>query len=128
MSSPRDPGRDLRLERLGDRGHLRPAHLGEAAAVAPHLAGASGAWELRAAYEALIDAVFTAPGAAEWLLGLRRAVAARLAREGAAPRDPAARDAIRAADHAPPTQLPAPGPTGPCQGPPGGSGIRKPGA
>src|SRR5262245_1323031 len=32
-----------------------------------------------AAYAALIDAVFTAPGAAEWLSGLRPAMAARLA-------------------------------------------------
>ncbi len=101
MSSPRDPGRDLRLERLGDRGHLRPAHLGEAAAVAPHLAGANGAWELRAAYEALIDAVFTAPGAAEWLLGLRRAMAAKRGGEDAAPRAPVASDAIRKAGPGP---------------------------
>jgi hypothetical protein len=96
MSSPRDPGRDLHLERLDGRDGLRPAHLGEAAEVSSARAGAS-AWELRAAYEALIDAVFSAPGAAEWLLGLRRAMAARLAGKDAAPRDAAARDAIRTA-------------------------------
>jgi hypothetical protein len=93
MSSPRDPGRHLRLERLGDG--LRPAHLGEAARVASPLAGATNT---RAAYEALIDAVFTAAGAAEWLFGLRRAMAASLAGEEAPPRVPVARDAIRKAN------------------------------
>jgi hypothetical protein len=96
MSSPRDPGRDFRLERLGDREGLRPAHLGEAARVASPLAGATSTWDL-AAYEALIDAVFTAPGASEWLSGLRRAVAALLADRDSAPRVPAASDALRRA-------------------------------
>ena len=45
-----------------------------------------------AEYEALIDAVFTAPGASQWLAGLRRAVAAMFA-----DKDPAAREAIRPA-------------------------------
>ena len=97
MSSPRFPGRDLRLERLGDRDGLRPAHLGEAAHVGAPLAHAGRAREVRAAYQALIDAVFTAPGAAEWLAGLRRVVAARLAEKNPAPGDPVACDAIRAA-------------------------------
>ncbi len=89
MSSPRDRDRDLRLERLGDRDGLRPAHLGESAQVASPLAGASSTWEFLAAYEALIDAVFTAPGASEWLSGLRRAVAALLADKDPASRVPA---------------------------------------
>jgi hypothetical protein len=97
MDSPRDRGRDLRLERLSDRDGLRRAHLGEVAQVASPLAGASINLDLRAAYEALIDAVFTAPGAAEWLLGLRKAVAAMLAAKEPAPRAAVASDAIRPA-------------------------------
>jgi hypothetical protein len=97
MSEPRDPGRDLRLERLGDRDGLRSAHLGEAAHVASSLGQTGSAREFLAAYQALIDAVFTAPGAAEWLFGLRLAVATMVAGKGAAPRDPVARDAIRPA-------------------------------
>jgi hypothetical protein len=94
MTSPRQPGREFRLERLGEE--MRPAHLGEAAQVAS-LSGASSA-ELRAAYEALIDAVFTAPGAAEWLVGLRMRVAALIAgkEKTAAPRDAGPSDAIQA--------------------------------
>jgi hypothetical protein len=97
MSGPgrRDP--DLRLERLGARDGLRPAPLGEVAHASSPVAGASRAWEL-AAYQALIDAVFTAPGAAEWLLELRRKVTALLADRDAAPREPVARDAIRLPD------------------------------
>ncbi len=98
MSTPRYPGRDLRLERLGDRDDLRPNHLGEAAQVAPSLAGAASAREVLAAYQALIDAVFTAPGAAEWLRELRLAVDALLANMDAAQRGSVARDAIRAAN------------------------------
>jgi hypothetical protein len=45
--------------------------------------------------------VFTAPGAAEWLSGLRRAMAARFADKDAAPRDPVASAAIRKADLGP---------------------------
>jgi len=97
MSSPREPNRDLRLERFGDRDGLRPAHLGEVAHVASSQAGASSARDFLA-YQALIDAVFTAPGAAEWLRALRRAVDAVLAAKGAAPRVAVASDAIRAAD------------------------------
>jgi hypothetical protein len=95
MSSPRDHGRDLRLERLGDRDGLRPAHLGEAARIASPLAGASTRWTFLAAYEALIDSVFTAPGAAEWLFGLR--LAAMRTNKDAAASDPAGRDSIRTA-------------------------------
>jgi hypothetical protein len=93
MSSPRD--RELGLERLGNRDGLRSAPLGEIARVGSPVAGASSTWELRAAYEALIDAVFTAPGAAEWLAGLRRTLAGLLAGKDAAPRIVAASDAIR---------------------------------
>ena len=102
MSSPRFPGRDLRLERLGDRDGLRPLELGEAAQVAQDLGPGASAREYLAAYQALIDAVFTAPGAAEWLFGLRVALTAMLAardKEGA-PR-PASSDAIRAAEPGP---------------------------
>ena len=86
------PRRDFRLERLHDRDGLRRAHLGEAAHVGSPLATASSARDVLAAYQALIDAVFTAPGAAQWLLGLRQKVAAMLAEMDAAPRDPAARE------------------------------------
>jgi hypothetical protein len=93
MSSPRDRGRDFRPERLtGHRDGLRPAHLGESALIASTVAGASHTWD-RAAYEALIDAVFTAAGAAEWLAGLRRAVAAMLADKESPPRARAAGEA-----------------------------------
>jgi hypothetical protein len=97
MSSPRDRGPDLRLERLDNRDGRRPAHLGEAAMVASPLAGESSTRKSLAAYEALIDAVFMAPGALEWLSGLRRAVAAMLADKNAVPRVPVAQDAIHAA-------------------------------
>ena len=92
MSSPRD----LRLERLGDRDGRRPAPLGEVARVGAPL-GASSSSDFRLDYTALIDAVFTAPGALEWLSGLRRAVAALLADKNAALRVPASCDAIHTA-------------------------------
>ncbi len=98
MSSPRYPRRDLSLEQLGDRDGLRPAHFGEASHVASPRADTRSTSEFLAAYQALIDAVFTAPGAAEWLFGLRQAVAAVLARTDAAPHEPASSDAIRVAD------------------------------
>ena len=101
MSSPRYPGRDLRLERLSDRAGLRPAPFGEAAQVRSLPGSAGTARESLAAYRALIDAVFTAPGAAEWLAGLRRRVAALLAAPCAAGRPAAACDAIRAAGPGP---------------------------
>ena len=96
MSSPRD--RDLRLERLGDRNGLPRAHLSEVALVTSPVAGADSAWEVRATYEEIIDAVFTGPGVAEWLLGPQRALVARFAGKDAAP---AARDAIRKASPRP---------------------------
>lgn len=87
MSEPRD----LRLERLGDRDGLRDGHLGEIAHVGSHLAGSSSTRTSQAAYEALIDAVFTMPGTLEWLSGLRRAVAAMFADKDSAPHIPATR-------------------------------------
>jgi hypothetical protein len=45
--------------------------------------------------------VFTAPGAAEWLAGLRQKVAALLAAQGAARGQAVACDAIRAAGPGP---------------------------
>ena len=79
MSSARCPGGDLSLERLGDRDGLRRAHLGEAAQVRTLEGPASTVERLSAARQALVDAAFTGPGAAEWLAGLRRRVAAILA-------------------------------------------------
>jgi hypothetical protein len=101
MSAPGFPGRDLRLERLSDRDGRRPAPLGEAAQVRL-LAGAAGsAREFTASHQALIDAVFTAPGVAEWLAGLRRKVAALFAVQDAERPPAAACHAIRAADPGP---------------------------
>ncbi len=101
MSSSRQPDRDLSLERLGDRDGLRRAHLGEAAQVRTLEESASHVERSTAAYEALIDAVFTAAGATEWLDGMRRRVAAILAGRDAARPPAAARDAIRAAEPGP---------------------------
>jgi hypothetical protein len=87
--------RDLRLERLGERDSGRLLHLGEIVLVGSALAGACRTSESRLSYEALIDAVFTAPGAREWLCGLQRLVAALLADKDATPRVPASSNAIR---------------------------------
>jgi hypothetical protein len=79
MASPDFPDRDLRLERLGGRGGKRPAPYGDIAHVgSPFAAGAETrrTWATR---EALIDAVFTAPGVAEWLRGMKLKVAALVA-------------------------------------------------
>ena len=101
MSSPRDRDRDLRLERLSDRDGRRPAPVSEVAQVRSLSGSAGSVRESLGAYQALIDAVFTAPGAAEWLAGLRRRVAALLGSEDAAPRRAVTSDAIRAADPGP---------------------------
>ena len=101
MSSPRYPGRDLRLERLSDRDGGRPVPFGEAAQVRSLSGPAGTVRESLVAYQALIDAVFTAPGAAEWLAGLRRRVAALLAAQEAARGQAVACDAIRAAEPGP---------------------------
>jgi hypothetical protein len=91
MSSPRD----LRLERLGDRDGQRLPHLDKTATVGSAQPDGGSTSESRLSYEALIDAVFTAPGAFEWLSGLRRMVAAMLADNDLAPRVPASANAIR---------------------------------
>lgn len=83
MSSPRDPGRDLDLERLDDRDGLQRAYLGEVSQVRTLEGPTSKVGQFSAAYQALIDAVFTAPGATEWLNRLRQRVAAFLAGKGA---------------------------------------------
>ncbi len=79
MSSPRFPGRDLSLERLGDRDGLRRVHLGEAALVRTQEGPTRSVQRFSASYQALVDAAFAGPGAARWLAGLRRRVAAILA-------------------------------------------------
>ena len=86
---------DLHLERFDDRDGRRYPYLGEVAIVGSAHAGASNTSEFRLAYESLIDAVFTAPGAREWLSGLRRAVAAMLADQDSAPRLRVSCDAFR---------------------------------
>jgi hypothetical protein len=99
MSLPRDRDPDLSLERLGDRDVVRRAHVGEAAQIRTLDVSARSVEGLSAAYyRALIDAVFAAPGAAEWLKGLRKWVAAILAERDAAEHHPVARDAIRPVD------------------------------
>jgi hypothetical protein len=95
MSLPRDPGLDLSLEGLGDRDGQRPAPFGETALVGQSLAPHSIQRDFRTAYEALVDAVFSAPGATEWLAGLRRAVATMLASKNEGVRLPRQHDAIR---------------------------------
>lgn len=97
MSLPRDRGPDLSLEPLGDRDGLRRAHLGEAAQVRVLEGATSRAERFSAAYQALVDAAFTAPGAAEWLNGMWKRVAAILADRDAARHHAVASDAIRAA-------------------------------
>lgn len=92
MSTPRD----LSLERFGDRDRSRPDPLGEVARVGSPL-GINGTRDIIAAYQALIDAVFTAPGASEWLSSLRLAVVAMVADKKTSPRAAVANDAIRSA-------------------------------
>ena len=84
MSSPHDRDRDLSLEQLGDGDGLRRAHLGEAVQIRSLEGATRGIGGFSAAYQALIDAVFTAPGAIEWLNGLRQRVAAILTGQDAA--------------------------------------------
>jgi hypothetical protein len=98
MSPDRFPGRDLRLERLSERDGVPSANYGEIAHTGSHSTGAN---QFQATYEALIDAVFLAPGAAEWLRALGVAVAAMVARKETPPHEPVAKDAIRLADPGP---------------------------
>jgi hypothetical protein len=101
MSSPRDRGHDLSLDQLGDRDGLRRAPLGQAAHVRSLEGSANSIGGFSVAYQALIDAVFTAPGATEWLNGLRQRVAAILGGQDAARHPTVAGDAIRGADSRP---------------------------
>ena len=101
MSLPRDRGHDLSLEQLGERDGLRRAHLGQAAQVRSLEGAASSIGGFSAAYQALIDAVFTAPGATQWLNGLRQRVAAILAGQDAARHPAVPCDAILVADPRP---------------------------
>ena len=78
MASPDFPDRDPRLERLGGRGGRRPPY-GDVAHVGSPFASAAETRRSWATREALIDAVFTAPGAAEWLRALKGKVAALVA-------------------------------------------------
>jgi hypothetical protein len=98
MSSSRDPDRDLSLEQLGDRDGLRRAPVGEAAQVRLLEGSARRVGEFSASYQALIDAIFTAPGVAEWLSGVWQRVSATLSERDAALHPAVARDAIRAAN------------------------------
>lgn len=98
MSSSRYPVHDLRLERLGDRDGWRRGHLDEAAQVRLLERPASSVERFSAAYQALIDAVFTAPGATEWLNGLRQRMADLLAGQKGSRQHAVPCDAIRAAD------------------------------
>jgi hypothetical protein len=98
MSSPRDRVPDLSLEPLGDRGKARRDPIGENAQVRILETAASSAGRFSAAYQALIDAVFTAPGATEWLNGMWKRVTTILAERDTARPRAVAHDAIRAAD------------------------------
>jgi hypothetical protein len=101
MSVPRDRVPDLSLERLGDRDGVRRGHFDEAAQVRTLEQAASSVGRFSAAYQALIDAIFTAPGATQWLNGMWKRVAAALAERDAARPQAVACDAIRAADPGP---------------------------
>ncbi len=102
MPSPRDRVPDLSLESLGERDGVRHRHVGEAAHVRTlEQQAATSVGRFSAAYQALIDAVFTAPGASEWLNGMWKRVSAILAERDAARPPTVARDAIRAADPSP---------------------------
>ncbi len=86
-----------------DRLHrsLHRDHLGEVAQVRTLEVSASTVGHYSAAYQALIDAVFTAPGATEWLNGLRRRVADFLAGRDATRPQAVVCDAIRPANPGP---------------------------
>ena len=101
MSSPRDRVPDLSLEPLDGRDGVRRRHVGEAAQIRTLERAASHVGGFSAAYQALIDAVFTAPGATEWLNGMWKKVTTILAEREASRPQAAASDAIRAADQGP---------------------------
>ena len=98
MSLPRDRVPNLSLEPLGDRDGKRRSHFDGAAQVRTLEQAPSSVGGFSAAYQALIDAVFTAPGAAEWLNGMWKRVTAILAERDAARTQAVGSDAIRTAD------------------------------
>lgn len=97
MALPHDRGPDLSLEPLSDRDGSRRAHLGQAAQVRLLEGATSSVERFSAAYQTLVDAAFTAPGATEWLNGMWKRVAAILSDRDAARHPAVASDAIRAA-------------------------------
>lgn len=101
MPLPRDRVPDLSLEPLNDRGGKRRGHFDEAAQIRTLETAATSPGRFSAAYQALIDAVFTAPGASEWLNGMWKRVSAVFAERDAAPPNAVSRDAIRAAEPGP---------------------------
>lgn len=102
MTLPGDRVPDLSLEPLSNRDGTRRAQLGDAAHVRIlERADASSVGGFSLAYQALIDAVFTAPGATEWLNGMWKRVTAILTQREAARSQAVPSDAIRAADPGP---------------------------
>ncbi len=95
MTLPRDRIPDLSLEPLSDRDGARRGHLGEAAHVRTLEQATRNVGRFSAAYQALIDAVFTALGATEWLNGMWKRVTAILAERDAARPHAVASDAIK---------------------------------
>ena len=81
MSEPHD----FRLERLSNRDGMRAGRFSDIVHVSSSVAGSSYARMSQAAYLALIDAVFMAPGVVQWLAGLRRIVEERYAEKEPAP-------------------------------------------
>ena len=70
MSEPHD----FRLERLDNRDGMRAGRFSDVGHVSSSVAGSSYARMSQAAYLALIDVAFMAPGVVQWLAGLRRIV------------------------------------------------------
>jgi hypothetical protein len=97
MPAPGDRIPDLSLERLDNRDGMPRAHFGEAAHVRIVERAATDVGGFSLAYQALIDAVFTAPGASEWLSGMWRRVTAILSEREEERPQAVPRDAIRAA-------------------------------
>jgi hypothetical protein len=69
LTPPRSPV-EIASKLAGERAGLRCAHLGDAAQVRALEGSTRTVERFSAAYQARIDAVFTAPGATEWLNGM----------------------------------------------------------
>jgi hypothetical protein len=95
MPLPGDRVPNLSLEPLDNRAGMHRVHFGEAAHFRTLERAASSVGGFSAAYQALIDAVFTAPGATEWLNGMWKRVTAMLAERDAARAPTVSCDAIR---------------------------------